>query len=134
MDLQAYCDNAIYTGIIRDENEDNDDDDYMTDSDGEEITIRSIKASRGVTLIFIAHIDMVLEFLWKKCEQKGITNKYKAIEMLHLNEKLQELSWGERLAKVAEEIPCGERSVSRWRNEMVRDLNVFLFGVEGLKL
>lgn len=132
LDLKAYCDNAIYTSGA--ENEEDSDEDYMIDADGEEVTIKSIKANREVTLIFIAHIDMALELLRKKCEQKETLNKYRVIEMLHLDKELQLLPWGERIQKVAEEIPCGERSVSRWRNEMVKDLSVFLFGIEGLKL
>ena len=137
LDLKAYCNNAIYTGIIPDnsDNDDNDsDDDYMIDSDGEEITIKSIKANREVTLIFIAHIDMALSLVKRKCERMDALNKYKVIEMLHLDEELQELPWGERISIVAEKIPCAELTVRRWRNEMVKDLSLFLFGVEGLKI
>lgn len=133
LDLKAYCDNAIYTGSAE-TSDDDENQDYMIDSDGEEITIKSIKANRELTLIFIAHIDMALELLRRKCEIKEAMNKYRVIEMLHLDSDLQELPWGERLAKVAETIPCGEISVRRWRNEMVKELSVFLFGVEGLKL
>lgn len=132
LDLKAYCENAVYsTTYSPNEGED---EDYIFDSDGEEITIKSIKANREVTLIFIAHIDMALSLLRKKCELKEATDKFRVVEMLHLDDELQELPWGERLTKVAEEIPCVERTVSRWRNEMVKDLSVFLFGVEGLKL
>ena len=134
LDLKAYCDNAIYTSTIQDEDSSDEDEDCMIDFDGEEITIKAIKGNREVTLIFIAHIDMALELLRKKCEQKEILNKYLVVEMLHLDSELQKLPWGERIKRVSEELPCGERSVSRWRNEMVKELSVFLFGVEGLKL
>jgi hypothetical protein len=134
LDLKAYCDNAIYSNTTEQIEDDENDQDVMIDTDGEEITIKSIKANRELTLIFIAHIDMALMLLKHKCDVKEIPEKYKVIEKLHLNPKLQELSWGDRVAKVAEEIPCADRTVTRWRNEMVRDLSVFLFGVEGLKL
>ena len=70
----------------------------------------------------------------EKCEIKEESEKYKVIEMLHLNPELQELPWGERVLVVAEKLNCVDRTVRRWRNEMVKELSVFLFGVEGLKL
>lgn len=131
LDLKAYCDKAVYTGAV---SNDNQDDDCMIDSDGEEITIKSIKANRELTLIFIAHIDTALLLLRRKCEQKEALSKYRVIESLHMNEELQSIAWSERIALVADELDCGETTVRRWRNEMVTDLSVFLFGVEGLKL
>ena len=67
LDLKAYCDNAVYTGSPETSKQ-TEDDDYMIDTDGEEITIKSIKANRELTLIFIAHIDMALELLWRSAK------------------------------------------------------------------
>jgi hypothetical protein len=131
LDLKAYCDNAVYSGYMPNEGED---DDFMIDTDGEEITIKSIKASRELTLIFIAHIDMALSLLQKKCELKDDMDKYRVIEMLHLAPGLQELIWSERILVVCEKVNCSETTVRRWRNEMVKELSVFLFGIDGLKL
>lgn len=132
LDLKDYCDHAIYTsGAVSEEDLF---EDYMIDFDGEEITIKAIKANREVTLIFIAHIDMALELLRKKCKQRAVPEKYMVIELLHLNREMQELPWGERLQTVAEKVCCADKTVKRWRNEMVKELGLFLFGIDGLKL
>ena len=127
LDLKAYGDNAIYQGYIGDEED-------SLCIDGYEITIKSIKANREVTLIIISHIDMALSLLKKKCQVKDMGEKYKVIEFLHLDENQQAIPWSERISLVSDDLCCGETTVRRWRNEMVKDLSVFLFGVDGLKL
>lgn len=131
LDLKSYCDNAVYSSYVPNEGED---EDYVFDSDGEEITIKSIKASRELTLIFIAHIDMALSLLKRKCELKEELAKYRVIEMLHLDPDLQVIPWSERISLAADEVNCADTTARRWRNEMVKELSVFLFGVDGLRL
>ncbi len=133
LDLKAYCGNAVYKGSPREDVEDAYDEESIN-LDGDEITIKSIKSNREVTMIFIAHIDMALSLLQRKCELKEITEKFEVIDMLHLSEVLQATPWSERISLVSDKLNCGETTVRRWRNEMVKDLSVFLFGVEGLKL
>lgn len=127
LDLKAYCDNAIYKGCLYDEEE-------GININGYEITIKSIKANREVTLIIISHVDKALSLLKNKCQEKGMEEKYKVIEALHLDQNQQAVPWSERISLVSDDLCCGETTVRRWRNEMVKDLSVFLFGVDGLKL
>ncbi len=127
LDLKAYCDHATYKGYLEDE------EDSLT-IDGFEITIKSIRANREVTLIIISHVDTALSLLKDKCKEKDMGEKYKVIEFLHLDENQQAIPWSERISLVSDDLCCGETTVRRWRNEMVKDLSVFLFGVDGLKL
>lgn len=43
------------------------------------------------------------------------------------------IEWGESIRTIALEIPCGEGTVRRWKNEMISELSILLFGVDGLK-
>jgi len=127
LDLKDYCNNAVYKGRFADEED-------SICIDGYEITIKSVKSNRETTLIIISHVDVALALLKKKCHAKGMDEKYKVIESLHLDKSQQAVPWSERISLVSDDLCCGETTVRRWRNEMVKDLSVFLFGVDGLKL
>jgi len=101
---------------------------------GEEITVKSIKRSRELTMIMISHVDTALEQLRKKCEANRTEDRYTVIDMLHLDPTLQELEWAERLKTVCDELDKSESTVRRWRSEMVSQLGIYLFGLDGLKL
>ena len=92
----------------------------------DELYILSIKRSKSKTLIMIAHIDMAMELLKKKQYKLCSIEKYLALEKYYLYEKTFE--------EVAEELNCGVITARRWVNEMVNELGIFLFGVDGIKL
>jgi len=139
LDLKAYCDKAVYTGTVQTEDiidiqYIDGDEDFIRDLEKEEITVKSIMVSREVTKIYITHVDTALETLKSKCYAKDIYDKYRAVDMLHLDPELQTVPWSERISLVADKLNCADTTVRRWRNEMVKELSVFLFGVDGLKL
>lgn len=94
--------------------------------DKDDLYIISIKRSKTKTLIMIAHIDFALEALKKKQNKLVQSEKYKALEKYYIYEKTYE--------KIAEELNCSIISVRRWINEMVKELSIFMFGIEGLKI
>ncbi|MDF3001043.1 MAG: hypothetical protein K0Q48_1162 [Bacillota bacterium] len=127
LDLKAYCKHAVYKECpVNLEN--------AINIEGYEITIQSIKANLDVTRIILSHVNTALVLLKKKSRARGSDQKFRVIELMHLDEKMQAVPWTERVQIISEELQCEEVSVLKWRNEMIRDLGVFLFGVDGLKL
>jgi hypothetical protein len=99
--------------------------DYDTLSE-DEIYILSIKQSKARTLVMIAHIDMALNELKKRQAKEGTIEKYRALEMFFINEKSYEY--------IQEKLNCGKNTPGRWVKEMIDELSVLLFGVDGLKI
>ncbi|ABO49735.1 hypothetical protein Dred_1201 [Desulforamulus reducens MI-1] len=106
----------------------------LDELEAEEVIIQSIKRSRMRTIVMIAQIEHCLEILKGRMASKGQLEKYTVIECLYLDKERRHIERGELIKVVAEELNCGQPSVYRWRNEMIRELSVLLFGVDGLKL
>jgi hypothetical protein len=104
------------------------------DIDLDDIIIQSIRRSKIRTKVMINQIDTCLERLRIKMIAKGQPEKVEVIEKLYLDSKKITVQWSDRITMVAAEIPCGESSVRRWRNEMIDELSILLFGVDGLRL
>jgi glutaredoxin 2 len=103
-------------------------------TDAEDIIIRSIRRSRMRTLVMVLHIEACLGRLRTKMIDKGQLEKYVVIEKMYLDPVKGSMTLTERKQLIAIEIPCGETSVWKWRNEMISELSVLLFGVDGLRL
>lgn len=106
----------------------------LTDNDMDDIIIQSIMRSKMRTLIMICQLESSLEILRLRMNAKGQSEKYSVIQKLYLDLGKNSIPWTDRLLVVATEVDCGESSVRRWRNEMITELSVLLFGVDGLKL
>lgn len=104
------------------------------DADMEDIIIQSIRRSRIRTLIMVVQIEACLGKLRTKMIDKGQPEKYAVIEKLYLDPVKSTMTLTERKQIIAAEIHCGETSVWKWRNEMINELSVLLFGVDGLRL
>lgn len=100
----------------------------------DDIIIQSIMRSRVRTAVMINQIETCLEILKTRQETKGQGEKYEVVWCLYMDPARNDLEWGELIRTVAEELNCGESSVYRWKNEMVRELSIMLFGVDGLQL
>ena len=119
-DLKTHVENAI-DDVERLESDLLD----INELDRDELYILSIKKSKSKTMIMIAHIDMALEQLEKKQYKLCSTEKYKALIMFFLEEKTYE--------EIAEQLNCGVNTPRRWVNEMISELSILLFGIDGLK-
>ncbi|TGE36873.1 hypothetical protein E4K67_17390 [Desulfosporosinus fructosivorans] len=104
------------------------------EADMEDVIIRSIRRSRIRTLIMVLQIEICLEKLRTKMIDKGQLEKYVVLEKLYLDPTKSLLPWLERVRIIAAEIPCSESSVNRWKNDMIRELSVLIFGADGLQL
>ena len=104
--------------------------DYLEDDlgklDNEELYILSIKKSKARTIIMIAHIDSAMITLKLRQERLHSYEKYRALELYYCDEKTYE--------EIAEILNCGVVTSRRWINEMIKELGVYLFGIDGLKL
>ena len=59
-------------------------------------------------------------------EYEKLVKKYQALESYYFNEETYE--------NIAEKLNCGVITVRRWVNEMINELSILLFGIDGLKL
>lgn len=107
---------------------------YSEDIDLNDIIIQSIRRSKIRTKVMINQIDTSFDILRVKMTSKGQPEKLEVIKKLYLDPEHINIQWSDRIQLVAAEIPCGESSVRRWRNEMIDELSVLLFGVDGLRL
>ncbi len=135
LDLKDFCENAVFQDdpMAVDETQQKI---YkiLDEVSGEEVTVRSIRRSREITLIMLSHVDTALELLRLKCEKVDTLDKYAVIDMLHLDQSYQEQDWCERIGTVALVLDRSEATVRRWRSDMVNQLGIYLFGLDGLKL
>jgi Zn-dependent metalloprotease len=82
----------------------------------------------------IRQIESAMELLKKDMKNKNETEKAAVIEKLYMDRSKKEYKYNQRVKVVAEELNCSESSVRRWANEMLTELSVKLFGVDGLRL
>lgn len=96
------------------------------DIDEDELYIKSIKRSKIKTLIMIAHIDKAMETLKENQIKKGTIEKYEILEEFYLK--------GVKYDDIVQLHYCGVNTPRRWISEMVDDLSVLLFGIDGIRL
>ncbi|MHB9921698.1 hypothetical protein CGQ39_12475 [Clostridium botulinum] len=120
-DLKSHVENAIADVKQLEEGIDE-----IGDLERDELYILSIKKSKSKTLIMIAHIDMAMDILKKKQYKLCSIEKYYALEKYYFKEMTFE--------EVAESLSCGVITARRWVKEMVNELSILLFGIEGMKL
>lgn len=97
----------------------------LDDLDRDELYILSIKRSKTKSLIMIAHIDMALELLKQKQNKMCAIEKYEVLEMFYFKEMSYE--------EIVKYFNCGVNTPRRWMNDMISELSILLFGVDGLK-
>lgn len=93
--------------------------------DRDELYILSIRRSKSKTLIMIAHIEMAMEQLKFKQRTLCSIEKYQALDKYYIQ--------GLTYEKIAEDLNCGVITVRRWVNEMINELGILLFGIDGLR-
>lgn len=105
----------------------------------DDVVIHSIKKSKVRTFIVISQIEACIEILEAAMRKRGQIEKIKVLKRLYMNDELKDIKFNERVKLVSEQMteegmPCSESSVRRWANEMLNEISVKLFGVDGLKL
>jgi ABC-type uncharacterized transport system ATPase subunit len=97
---------------------------FMGEAD--DLYIDSIKRSKLRSLIVIAHIDKALDLVQEECKRKGIPEKYNAF----INCMIDGMTYDE----AAKEFFTSKQSISRWINDLTKEVSIQLFGVEGIEL
>lgn len=90
----------------------------------DKLFILSIRRSKFRTMIMVSHIKAALASLREECIGKNQLNKYEVLEKHYL----QNVPY----SQIATEFYCSEITARRWKNEMVQDLGVYLFGIDAL--
>lgn len=126
--LIGHKDNAIYQS--KEPLEEEIDFDILLD----DIKINSILRSKSKTITIIAHINVALDLLKDEMLERKQFEKYEVIKFLYLDRETVKIPWGERITIAAERLHCSDDSIGRWRKEMIKELSVFMFGIDGLKI
>ncbi len=88
----------------------------------------SLSSELGTTM------DTALELLMNKCKLSNQMEKFNIIYMLYIDPQLQQSSFSQKKLIITDYIICSESSLFRWRNELVEQLSIFIFGCEALGL
>lgn len=100
--------------------------DYSDELDEDELFISSIRRSRFRSAIMVSHVDAALGHLKMEQERKQELEKYCVFTYYFFDEMSYE--------SAAEIYDCSVITARRWVNEMLRELSVYLFGIDGLQL
>lgn len=106
----------------------------LDDLDMDEVIVTAIKRSRTRTAVMINQIETCLDILKLRMSAQGLPEKYEVVYCLYLDRARRDIGRAELVKTIAQELHCTERSVYRWKNEMVAELSILLFGVDGLRL
>ncbi|MGL5718627.1 MAG: hypothetical protein ACRCXT_23020 [Paraclostridium sp.] len=96
------------------------------DIDEEELYIYSIKSSKVRTLIMISHLEFGLKALKAKQKKNNTYEQYRALELYYIHNLTYE--------EIGEKLNCSDISARRWVKYMTKELGVFLFGIDALKI
>ena len=105
----------------------------------DDIIIDSIKRSKIRTMIILSQINSAVKLLEASMKQKNESEKCEVLRRLYMDPSKKDLKFNAKVKEVAENmtaagIPCSESTVRRWSNEMLNELSVKLFGVDGLRM
>lgn len=100
----------------------------------DDIIIYSIKRSKIRTKIMINQIETAVKMVQAQMKAKNEIEKYNVFVKLYMDRDKKDLRFNQRVKSVAEESNCGESSVRRWSSEILNELSIKIFGVDGLRL
>ena len=133
--LKKYLSLIKHLELAQDKASDEDLKEYnFEESDMEDVIIYAIRRGRIRTLIMVTQVEVSLVELRTKMVDKGQPEKYAVIDKLYLDPVKSLMPWAERVRIIAAEIHCSEKSVYTWKNDMIEELSVMIFGVGGLRL
>jgi len=133
--LKKYLSLIKHLELAQDKASDEDLKEYnFEESEMEDVIIYAIRRGRIRTLIMVAQVEVSLAELRTRMIDQGKPEKYIVIDKLYLDPVKSVLPWMERVSIIAAEINCSEKSVIRWKSDMIEELSVMIFGVDGLRL
>jgi hypothetical protein len=105
----------------------------------DEVYIYSIKRSKIRTKIMISQIEAAVCIVRADMKERNEIEKIKAFELLYMDRSKKNIKFNQKVKLVAEQMtaigmPCSDSSVRRWADEILNEVSVKLFGVDGLRL
>lgn len=103
--------------------------------DGEQIILSSVLRNKANARLLLEYVDMCIEKLKKKFPEKS-----KILEIMYFTPQHSHLSWTEKIYMIYEQSRylfgevVSERTITRWRKEMVDELSLSLFKADGIKI
>jgi hypothetical protein len=101
----------------------------------EEIWLKSIFRNKAISKFLINHFETCMDVLEEK-----YAGKARILRLMYMDLGYRGLSWQERILSISEQsehllgVIASERTVAKWRADMVRELSLLLFCADGLKL
>lgn len=100
--------------------------DYIAD---EEIVVGSLRRDKAVSRILYHHINTRIKDIRRKEPKKLVV-----LDILYLDPLYQNTDWKDKLIELEEKHGIIERTAYRWKNELIENLGVKLFGADGLRI
>lgn len=95
----------------------------------EEIVVGSIRKDKVTTRLLYHHVNKCLHRLREKEKEK-----IRVIDILYLDEKLKDLKWDDKINEAMEKCNISQATTYRWKNDIISQLGVMLFGADGLRI
>lgn len=100
--------------------------DFVVVDDADELYIESIRRSKLKSIIVITHIENALEIVSNDYRAKGTPEKYDVFKSCLINHMNYD--------DAAKQYHSSKTSISRWINEVTREVSIQLFGIDGICL
>ncbi|MDD7793676.1 hypothetical protein [Clostridium sp. 'White wine YQ'] len=98
------------------------------DEEYEGVYIGAIKRTKTRTRIIVKHIETAIEFYKQKAKLSKNYNekrRYDVIYKYYFEKK--------RIAEIAEELDCSDKTIGRDKKRAIEELSVLFFGIDGIK-
>lgn len=92
---------------------------------GENARLKSVQEAKMQTGMMLENIDRAITELEAEHREKGTVYKFEAFKKHYID--------GLTYEQIAEVLNCSKNSPSRWTKELLRQMAVKLFGINGLK-
>lgn len=98
------------------------DDDVEIKSDY--IWLESVVRSKARTAKMMQYVDEKINFLENKYNDKEEYEKFEAFKLFYIDEMTNE--------EIQDELFCGKNSVKKWRDLIINELSVLLWGIDAI--
>lgn len=103
--------------------------------DEEQIILSSVLRNKATARLLLEYVDMCIEKLKNKFPDKS-----KILDIMYFTPQHSHLTWDEKIYMIYEQSRhlfgtiVSERTITRWRTEMVDELALLLFKADGIKI
>ncbi len=98
--------------------------DNEVDFKSDYVWLESVVRSKTRTVKMMKYVDDKLKYLEKKYKEKQEYEKYNAFYLFYIDEMTNE--------DIQEKLSCGKNTVKRWRDSIINELSVLLWGIDAI--